>query len=891
MLFKVNQNIEDSEILYTSSGLNDIFNYSNQEFKIIINEKNAVKTFFKKLRMNTDKFFRHVYFGYEEKHSYHIKINDGYVWISTISKTIDYVDGYDIVLSCLFETSHETMGYESLIEDKETMYIVYALDTKNIIYFVDTVTRNNNYESVDLNKYKIHELFKCSSYEEFLDVYINNDRYVEYKDHYYKLKLKNIFWREIPSEVLIVDDVTSVVVKTKEIEEAYKKRIKSIMSNSKKGEYISTIDLSSNSVIDYNIGLFGTNPKSADDILFEVSIHIGEIDLRKNIPFERKSLLEMYKNGKYVFTYPIKNRMDGLIKVENVIVQLVENPTSNHIEAYIYINDATDESIDSALNRVIINDRHCVVGIISPELSRMYIHRINRKYGVYFGQKEYDYLEGMGIISEAFFDTDQEELTLQSISLSSIINKLSIIGNKFSFVTKIKKEYSKSGSDTFLKLSYYYIGDNNEAILFTIEDLTSDFEKDPITNFLNRNGFEKELNRLLSNDKFVRTNYALVYFNISGFKAFNEQYGHAHGDELLRDVLITLSNSELEPVLSSRFDADNFVLFLHKQHVNIEYIKSLSRVYDNKQYGAINLKCGIYYLTEDKSLDISSMYDRAKLASEFTYGDKINNVIEFKEDMADEYIDRNAVITRFNDALLNKEFVVYYQPIVDAKTKNIISAEALVRWKKQDGTLIPPGQFIPLLEESGYIAKLDQYVIDDVTNLINRRINEDNHIIPISINLSRKDFSNSNNIDLLVKKFTSNNPYKYLRIELTESDYTNIENNAKDFFSKIRENGGVILLDDFGSGLSSFSTLRDYEFDIIKLDRGFICRIGDSEKNEKIITSVLDMAKKMGLKVIAEGVETKEQVELLKNNDCDYFQGFYFYKPIPEDEFIKLLDN
>ena len=125
----------------------------------------------------------------------------------------------------------------------------------------------------------------------------------------------------------------------------------------------------------------------------------------------------------------------------------------------------------------------------------------------------------------------------------------------------------------------------------------------------------------------------------------------------------------------------------------------------------------------------------------------------------------------------------------------------------------------------------------------------------------------------------------------TESDYTNIENNAKGFFSTIREHGGVILLDDFGSGLSSFSTLRDYDFDIIKLDRGFVCRIGDSEKNEKIITSLLDMAKKMGLKVIAEGVETKEQVELLKENNCDYFQGFYFYKPIPEEEFIKLLDK
>ncbi len=891
VLFKVNNNAQDSAILYTSNGLNDIFDYSNQEFKKLINENNAVKAFFDRLRMSTDRFFRHVYFANEEKHSYHIKTNNGYVWISTISKTIDYIDGYDIVLSCIFETSHETLGYEALIEDKETMYIVYALDTKNILYFADTISIVEDSLHIDFNKYKIHELFKCNSYDDFVEQYIKNDRLIEYKNHFYKLKIKSIFWREIPSEVIVVDDITDVVLQTREIEESYKKRIKSIMSNSKKGSYVSTIDLTSNTIIDYNTELLNTFIKTADDVIGEVVLHIGHIDLKKNVPLDRETLIKMFSYGKTYFTYPIKNRMDGLIKVENIIIQLVENPTSSHIEAYIYINDATDESIDSALNHIIINDRHSVLGIISPDLNRMYIHRMNKKYGVYLGQKEYDYLEGMNIISSAFFDSHQDELMMSSLSLSSIVNKLSIIGNKFSFVVKIKKEHSKTGNDTFLKFSYYYIGEDKDAILFTIEDLTSDFEKDPITNSLNRNGFEKELNRLLSNERFIRTNYALLYFNISGFKAFNEQYGHSLGDELLRDVLILLSSSELEPVLSSRFDSDNFVLLLHKQHVNMEYIKSLSKRIDNKKYGEINLRCGIYYLSEDKSIDISSMYDRAKLASELIYLDKVNNVIEFNEDMADRYIDNNAVISNFNEALKNNEFVVYYQPIVDAKTKEINSAEALIRWKKNDGTIIPPGHFIPLLEESGYIAKLDQYVIDSTTNFIKRRLNENKHIIPISINLSRKDFSSSHNIDLLINKFTVNNPCKYLRIELTESDYTNIENNAKGFFSTIREHGGVILLDDFGSGLSTFSTLRDYEFDIIKLDRGFVCRIGDSEKNEKIITSLLDMAKKMGLKVIAEGVETKEQVELLKENNCDYFQGFYFYKPIPEEEFIKLLDK
>ena len=229
---------------------------------------------------------------------------------------------------------------------------------------------------------------------------------------------------------------------------------------------------------------------------------------------------------------------------------------------------------------------------------------------------------------------------------------------------------------------------------------------------------------------------------------------------------------------------------------------------------------------------------------------------------------------------------------MDAKTGKIVSAEALVRWFHEQKGFISPGQFIPALEKGGYISELDRYMIEKVTGCLDQRRAEKKRFVPVSVNLSWMDFYDENMLEWIVRGLKKNNPNEQkIRFEITETSLAAIGENHTRMLMHLKENGAEILLDDFGNGYSSFGMLQDYDFDILKMDISFVRNIGVNKKSESILRAIIDMAHQLGIRLVAEGAETEEQVAFLRANGCDYIQGYYYYKPMPENEFLQLLDE
>ena len=307
--------------------------------------------------------------------------------------------------------------------------------------------------------------------------------------------------------------------------------------------------------------------------------------------------------------------------------------------------------------------------------------------------------------------------------------------------------------------------------------------------------------------------------------------------------------------------------------------------------GRVCQEGGIYYIQEN-DVSVTGMIDRAKLAKGYITDEYLKPYAIFKNDMKDTYVDEMEICSEFEEGIVKQEFQVFYQPVVDARTGKIVSAEALVRWLHEQKGWISPGQFIPALEKGGYISQLDRYMIEKVTGCLDQRRAEKKRFVPVSVNLSWMDFYDENMLEWIVRGLKKNNPNEQkIRFEITETSLAAIGENHTRMLMHLKENGAEILLDDFGSGYSSFGMLQDYDFDILKMDISFVRNIGVNKKSESILRAIIDMAHQLEIRLVAEGAETEEQVAFLRENGCDYIQGYYYYKPMPEKEFLKLLDE
>ena len=455
-------------------------------------------------------------------------------------------------------------------------------------------------------------------------------------------------------------------------------------------------------------------------------------------------------------------------------------------------------------------------------------------------------------------------------------------------------ETDKTGEVRLKRYSYIYIDERVDIIVGAREDITEFSEKDVLTGGYNRRGFIRITERLL-NEVPDRTKYAVLFFNVKNFKAVNELFGVESGDVVLQNIFRTLTHSKLSPVITARVESDHFVCLVENKNLDFEELTSVCDnkfVKDGKCMNLI-IRCGIFYV-EEKPMKISGMIDRAKLAKRYITDEYVQPYMVYDHSMQVSYIDKAKLAGELQEGIAKEQFKVYYQPVIDTKTGKIASAEALIRWIHPDKGFISPALFIPALEENGHISELDFYVLKKVWQFINDRCENNKFVVPISVNLSWMDFYDEIMMEKILKEmdcFRENGREHMARFEITETSYAAIRENRSGILESLRIKNAKILLDDFGSGFSSFGMLQDYDFDILKIDMSFIRKIGENPKTKSIVHSIIGMAHEIGIKTVAEGVETEEQVSFLRQSGCDYIQGYYYSKPLPEEEFVEFLEK
>lgn len=418
---------------------------------------------------------------------------------------------------------------------------------------------------------------------------------------------------------------------------------------------------------------------------------------------------------------------------------------------------------------------------------------------------------------------------------------------------------------------------------------------DDITGLWNGNKFKIEANEIVLKKR--NKDYALVYMDIDKFKYINDTFGFKNGDILLKLIANMLLKSIKEKEMFARLSADNFIMLLDYETRNKfnQRINSLIKVLNkikrkDGEYYKLNFKLGIYVIKSDEhNLDISKLIDRANIARK-----SIKHIHECTFAYYDEALKRNLaneieIENIMEGALYNKQFKVYFQPKYNLETESIIGAEALVRWEHPKKGIIQPIKFIPLFEKNGFIVNLDFYVYEEVFKKMRYWLDNNKNIVPVSVNVSRVHLSTSdfvNEFIKLVKKY--NIPPYLIELELTEGIFINDYNNMLNIMKILKKSGFSLSIDDFGSGYSSLNLLKNMPVDILKIDKEFLNESKDSKRSSIIIEQVVEMAKKLNIIVICEGVETRNQAEFLKSIGCNTVQGYLFSKPVTIEEYEKM---
>ncbi len=420
----------------------------------------------------------------------------------------------------------------------------------------------------------------------------------------------------------------------------------------------------------------------------------------------------------------------------------------------------------------------------------------------------------------------------------------------------------------------------------------SGLERNEMTGLLKKRSFISEAERLLQtqDDK----NWCLVSIDIENFKLFNEWYGHNEGDLLMVQIgAALLQAGERTGGTAGYFGQDDFCLLAP---FDMELIGTL---YDDiaslvsSRGGNVGFLPAFGVCKVEKGYPTLDLLDRSFLAAQVAKSGYRNRVRIFEKSMYLRTDEEYHVITKFFQALSQHEVVFYLQPQCRASSGKIVGAEALARWIKPDGTVIPPDEFIPILEKRGLISDLDMYIGEEVCRWQRGWIDSGHTPLPVSINVSVADILYTD-----LPKYFENLTDRYslerklIKIEITESSYISNTTLVRDTVHSLREKGFTVLMDDFGSGYSTLNMLKNLNIDIIKLDAQFL-RMDESneEKSIRILESVTNMTKTIGVPIIAEGVETEKQKDFLLDLGCRYIQGYYFYKPMPAADYERLITN
>lgn len=414
---------------------------------------------------------------------------------------------------------------------------------------------------------------------------------------------------------------------------------------------------------------------------------------------------------------------------------------------------------------------------------------------------------------------------------------------------------------------------------------------DEITGGKNLNYFKEFVGETLY--KYQGMPFLVHRFDVSNFRYINEAYGHVRADQLLKIIIEEAGTVFYSKELCVRMNADQFVMLTRNtQDLSERFFvftdKVNARALDIGIRYPIKFKRGVYQV-RDKEYDVSLIIDKANAARKNLTGEEKDSVAYYSDQMVSDMRKVDKIESEMEAALFNNEFQMYIQPKWDIKEDKLYGGEALVRWIKEDGSMIYPSEFVPVFEKNGFVEQLDIHMLEMACQLIRDQLNAGNPIYPISVNQSRMLLHNPayiGRISEILKKYDI--PKGYIELEITETVFFTDRDKMISILNELKAKEILLSMDDFGSGYSSLNMLKDFPFDVLKIDKEFFSESITSESSTWILRKIIEMAEGLGIRVICEGVETKEQVEMLQQIGCRYVQGYYYSKPIPAKEFVKL---
>ena len=410
-------------------------------------------------------------------------------------------------------------------------------------------------------------------------------------------------------------------------------------------------------------------------------------------------------------------------------------------------------------------------------------------------------------------------------------------------------------------------------------------DHDVMTGLYNRDGFHNAVSQYLKENNV--SEYLMISTDVRNFKIINQLYGMGKGNEIIvkEAQLLTQDYGERGAKIG-RINGDHFAIFMEKELFREDEFMSLINDFSKHAVGdgyRMVVKVGVYAI-ENTDMSPSIMLDKTSMALKSVYNDDETEIVYYTDEMMKDTLIENDILSRFDKALKNNEFRMYLQPQVD-KDGNLVGAEALARWIS-DGKIVSPGEFIPVLEKTNQIYRLDEVIWEEAAKKLNEWKGTPLEDMSISVNISPKDIyylDIEQSLHDLRARYDLT-PEK-LKLEITETAVMLDRSDGSKLVDKLQEQGFQVEMDDFGSGYSSLNMLKDIKIDVLKIDMGFLNATEDEERASVILESVISMAKRLGMTVIAEGVESKKQLGFLSEMGCDIFQGFYFSKPVSPESF------
>ena len=415
---------------------------------------------------------------------------------------------------------------------------------------------------------------------------------------------------------------------------------------------------------------------------------------------------------------------------------------------------------------------------------------------------------------------------------------------------------------------------------------------DRLTGLLSFSRFREEIEHKIVGG--YAKDHVIVYSDFENFKYFNEKYGYAVGDQVLKEFSNYLVNGvrSVGDVYMTRVAADQFAVYLPYRgpEDSVLFVERMNRVFQRRQAekypeASLHLRSGIYEIEPD-CLSASAAIDKANFARKQLRPDSRQSVLRYDRQMGERQTLANELTNGLNRAMERGEFKLYLQPKFSLKDFSVIGAEALVRWEREDGTVLYPDQFIPILETTGRIVDLDLHMFEQVAEFLKQGAQDGLTMLPIAVNASvvlAKDPENARRYDEILQRHQVK--AELLEIELTETAAVSEFDCVKKLFACFQEKKMQTSLDDFGAGYSVLNSVVDIPINTVKLDRGFIVRCAENQRGIYFLQQVVNMVKGLGYQVICEGIETREQVDIMRSVGCDSAQGFWFSKAIPAKEF------